>query len=86
MNYIIGERLRDIKVTFLKNDKTFNLRGYYSKPYFYRFNHNGNLLTWKTNKKVDLESGAEYVLSGTVEAIEDFCGETFIYLNRCIIK
>ena len=86
MDYIIGKRLRNIKVIFLKNDKTFNLRGYYGGPYFYRFSHNDNLLTWKTNKEVNLEEGVEYILTGTVEAIEDFCGKTFIYISRCIIK
>jgi hypothetical protein len=79
----IGERLRNITVTF---DKVITFEGQYGTAQVYRFNYEGAQLSWFTEVHKDLEEGAEYTLSGTVKEHKIYGNVKTTYLNRCIIK
>ena len=79
----IGERLRNITVTF---DKVITFEGQYGTAQVYRFNYEGAQLSWFTGVHKDLEEGAEYTLSGTVKDHKVYGNVKTTYLNRCIIK
>lgn len=79
----IGERLRNITVTF---DKVITFERQYGTTQVYRFNYKGAQLSWFTEVHKDLEEGAEYTLSGTVKEHKVYGNMKTTYLNRCIIK
>lgn len=79
----IGERLRNITVTF---DKVITFEGKYGTAQVYRFNYEGAQLSWFTEVHKDLEEGAEYTLSGTVKDHKVYGNVKTTYLNRCTIK
>ena len=78
-----GERLRNIKVIF---DKMITFEGKYGEARVYRFNYEGAQLSWFTEKELDLDEGAEYILTGTVKKHDIYGNVRTTYLNRCIVK
>lgn len=79
----IGERLRNITVTFVK---MIEFTGQYGVGRVYRFNYDGCTLSWFTEVSKDLEEGATYTLSGTVKKHQVYGNEKTTQLSRCIIK
>lgn len=79
----IGERLRNITVTF---DKVITFEGQYGTAQVYRFNYEGAQLSWFTEVDKNLEEGKTYTLSGTVKKHGVYGNVKTTYLNRCIVK
>jgi len=79
----IGERLRNITVTF---DGVKAFEGQYGASNVYRFTYEGAQLRWFTSCEKDLQEGETYQLTGTVKTHKVFGNEKMTYLSRCIIK
>ena len=79
----VGERLRNIEVTFIR---MIEFNGKYGLARVYRFDYEGHALSWFTEVDKDLEEGDTYILSGTVKDHKLYGNERITYLNRCIIK
>lgn len=53
--------------------------------FIYKFVTNGNTLTWKTGKNLDLEEGATYSIKGTIKEHKEYKGDKQTVLTRCKI-
>ena len=79
----VGERLRNIRVTFVK---AVEFTGKYGDGKVYRFDYDGCALSWFTEVEKNLEEGETYTLSGTVKKHQLYGNEKTTQLTRCLIK
>lgn len=54
--------------------------------YIYVFAVDGNTVTWKTTKWLDLEEGNDYQIKGTVKEHKEYRGDKQTVLTRCKVK
>ena len=79
----IGERLRNVTVTFTK---ATTFEGAFGVSSVYHFDYDGAQLRWMTTCEKNLQEGKTYQLTGTVKAHKVFGNVKMTYLSRCIIK
>ena len=78
----VGEKLKDMKVTFTN---CYKFDDYYGVTYFVEFvDEQDHCLVWKTNKGAvtGFEVGDKFVLSGTVEAHDEYKGTKQTMITR----
>lgn len=79
----VGERLRNLTV-ILKSIRSFN--GRFGLTYVYAFQRGEDVLTWFTQKDLELEEGLTVDLTGTIKAHTEYKNEKQTQLSRCIVK
>lgn len=79
----IGERLRDMKATFVSARFFENNWG---GNFVYTFESEGNIFIWFTQKGLDIKEGTTISLTGTVKEHKEYNGVLQTQLSRCIIK
>ena len=81
---VVGERLREIKATFVA---CRGFSGQYGWTNIYHFKVGENVLNWFTKtEKEGLEPGQEVLLTGTVKKHDEYQGVKVTHLTRCIVK
>lgn len=60
--------------------------GNYGVTFMYRFNADGNTLSWFASRNQRLEVGQVVELAGTVKKHEEYKGEKQTLLTRCTVK
>lgn len=79
----VGERLRNMPAVL---ERKTECDGKYGWAILYQFNVNGAQCVWFTQKELNLEEGAECILTGTVKKQDVYRNTKTTYLNRCIVK
>ena len=79
----VGERLRDMPAVL---ERRTECDGKFGWSIMYQFNVNGAQCVWFTQKELDLDEGAECMLTGTVKKQDTYGNTKTTYLNRCIVK
>lgn len=80
----IGDKV-ELTLTF-KDYFTFETHySYYGELNFiYKFaDDNGNTVTWKTSKAMELERGEQYIVKGTIKDHNEYKGDKQTVLTRC---
>lgn len=78
----IGDRLRNITAIY-SSSRGYMGHNYYT--YIHTFNADNACLVWFTTKELILEKGTPVLLSGTIEAHEEFRGVRTTRISRCKI-
>ena len=79
----IGERLKDISCTFVRQS-TFDTR--FGLSHMYRFEDDKeNVLIWFSTKELEFETGARVLLTGTVKNHDTYKNTKQTILTRCKI-
>lgn len=79
----VGERLRDIKVTYI-SCYGYDTRFGYSQSFRFE-TEDGDILRWTTGTLQQLEVGEKVLLTGTVKEHKTYNGENVTILTRCKI-
>lgn len=79
----VGERLRNMPAVL---ERRTECDGKFGWSIMYQFNVSGAQCVWFTQKELDLEEGAECMLTGTVKKQNTYGNVKTTYLNRCIVK
>lgn len=79
----IGERLRNMKATFVSSRY---FEGNWGGSFVYTFEVNNNIFTWFTQKMLTINEGDVIDLTGTVKNHTEYNGILQTQLSRCIIK
>lgn len=79
----IGERLRNMKATFVSSRY---FEGNWGGSFVYTFEVNNNIFTWFTQKVLTINEGDIIDLTGTVKNHTEYNGILQTQLSRCIIK
>ena len=79
----IGERLRDLPVTF---ESGTGYEGKFGHTYVYTFSEGSHIYNWFTQKWLEIEENSQCILTGTVKDHKIYGNKKVTYLNRCIVK